>query len=96
MDWHRFANLFRNPIELGRKRFVAPGAARALVFMLISICGHFAARSSFETLYVGPTPPDISRKGSVLSEAGIAFETSLNSTNFSADYRDKGPRHEQY
>ena len=87
---------FGTPSNWGESASSRPARVRALVFMLISICGHFAARSSFETLYVGPTPPDISRKGSVLSEAGIAFETSLNSTNFSADYRDKGPRHEQY
>jgi flagellar M-ring protein FliF len=78
MDWRQFENLFRSLMGLGRKRLIALGAAGVFVFALISIGSYFASRSSFETLYVGLTPPDISRMGSVLSEAGIAFETSLD------------------
>ena len=75
---------------------IAPGAACAFDFALISIIGHFAARSSFETLHVGPIQPGIAHTNSVRSEAGTAFETSIDGTNSSADYRDKGSRHEQY
>jgi flagellar M-ring protein FliF len=80
MDWRQFENLFRSLKGLGRKRLIALGAAGVFVFALISIGSYFASRSSFETLYVGLTPPDISRMGSVLSQAGIAFEASLDGT----------------
>jgi len=59
---------------------MALGAAGIFVFALISIGSYFASRSSYETLYVGLTPPDISRMGSVLSQAGITFEASLDGT----------------
>jgi flagellar M-ring protein FliF len=82
---------------MDRHRFlIAPGAACAIVFAVISINGHFAARSSFETPYVGSIQSGIDRKYSGLSKAGIVFEASLDGTNLSADYRDKGPRHEQH
>jgi flagellar M-ring protein FliF len=78
MDWRQFENLFRSLKGLGRKRLIALGGAGVFVFALISIGSYFASSSSFETLYVGLTPPDVSRMGSVLSEAGIPFETSLD------------------
>ena len=80
MDWRQFENLFRSLKGLGRKRLMALGAAGVFVFALISIGSYFASRSSYETLYVGLTPPDISRMGSVLSQAGITFEASLDGT----------------
>jgi flagellar M-ring protein FliF len=80
MDWRQFENLYNSLKGLGRRRLIALGAAGVAVFALISIGSYFASRSSFETLYVGLTPPDISRMGTVLSEAGIQFETSLDST----------------
>src|SRR6185312_14557851 len=80
MDWRQFENLYNSLKGLGRRRLIALGTAGVVVFALISIGSYFASRSSFETLYVGLTPPDISRMGTALSEAGIQFETSLDST----------------
>ena len=63
MDWRQFQNLYSSLKGLGRQRLMALGAAGFLVFALISIGSYFASRSSFETLYVGLTPPDISSMG---------------------------------
>jgi flagellar M-ring protein FliF len=62
---------------------MALGAAGLTVFALITIGSYFASRSNFETLYVGLTPPDISRMGAALSEAGIQFESSIDGTKLS-------------
>lgn len=83
MDWRQFENLYQSLKGLGRQRLMALGAAGAFVFALITIGSYFASRSSYDTLYVGLTPSDISRMGSVLSEAGIAFETSIDGTKLS-------------
>jgi flagellar M-ring protein FliF len=88
MDWRQFENLYQSLKGLGRQRLIALGAAGVLVFALITIGSYFASRSNFETLYVGLTPPDISRMGSVLSEAGITFETSIDGTKLSVPVGD--------
>jgi flagellar M-ring protein FliF len=80
MDWRQFENLYRSLQGLGRTRLLALGAAGAFVFAVITIGSYYASRSSFETLYVGLTPPDISRMGAVLSEAGIPFDASSDGT----------------
>jgi flagellar M-ring protein FliF len=83
MDWRQFDNLYRSIKGLGRQRLIALGAAGAFVFALISVGSYFASRSSYETLYTGLTPPDISRMGTVLTEAGISFESSVDGTKLS-------------
>ena len=80
MDWRQFQNLYSSLRGLGRQRLMALGAAGFLVFALISIGSYFASRSSFETLYVGLTPPDISSMGRELAQAGIPFEASSDGT----------------
>ena len=80
MDWRQLENLYRSLQGLGRQRLIALGLAGVFVFALISIGSYFASRSSFEAMYVGLTPPDISRMVAVLAEAGISFETSLDGT----------------
>lgn len=80
MDWRQFQNLYSSLKGLGRQRLMALGAAGFLVFALISVGSYFASRSSFETLYVGLTPPDISSMGRELSQAGIPFEASSDGT----------------
>jgi flagellar M-ring protein FliF len=87
MDWRQFENLYQSLKGLGRQRLIALGAAGVLVFALITIGSYFASRSNFETLYVGLTPPDISRMGSALTEAGISFETSIDGTKLSVPRR---------
>lgn len=83
MDWRQLENLYRSLLGLGRRRLMALGIAGALVFGLITIGSYFASRSSYETLYVGLTPPDISRMGTELTEAGIPFESSMDGTKLS-------------
>ncbi|RUO98719.1 flagellar basal-body MS-ring/collar protein FliF [Hyphomicrobium sp.] len=84
MDWrNQLENLYRSILGLGRRRLTALGIAGVFVFALITIGSYFASRSSYETLYVGLTPPDISRIGTALSEAGIPFEASIDGTKLS-------------
>lgn len=83
MDWRQFENLYRSLLGLGRKRLMALGAAGAFVFALVALGSYFASRSNFETLYVGLTPPDVSRMGTALTEAGIPFESSMDGTKLS-------------
>jgi flagellar M-ring protein FliF len=83
MDWRQFENLYRSILGLGRRRLMALAAAGISVFALITIGSYFASRSNFETLYVGLTPPDISRMGAALGEAGIPFESSMDGTKLS-------------
>lgn len=80
MDWRQLENLISSLKALGQRRLIALGIAGFSVFALISVGSYFASRSNYETLYVGLTPPDISRMGQVLGEAGISFETSLDGT----------------
>ena len=90
MDWRQFQNLYNSLKGLGRQRLIALGAAGLLVFALISIGSYFASRSSYETLYVGLTPPDISSMGRVLSQAGIPFEASTDGTKLSVPIGQSG------
>jgi flagellar M-ring protein FliF len=83
MDWRQLDNLYRSLLGLGRRRLIALGGAGVFVFALITIGSYFASRSSFETLYVGLTPPDISRMGATLTDAGIPFESSMDGTKLS-------------
>lgn len=83
MDWRQLDNLYRSLLGLGRRRLIALGGAGVFVFVLITIGSYFASRSSFETLYVGLTPPDISRMGATLTDAGIPFESSMDGTKLS-------------
>jgi flagellar M-ring protein FliF len=84
MDWrNQLENLYRSILGLGRQKLMALGAAGVFVFALITIGSYFASRSSYETLYVGLTAPDISRIGTALSEAGIPFESSIDGTKLS-------------
>jgi len=80
MDWRQFQNLYSSLAGLGRQRLMALGAAGFLVFALISVGSYFASRSSYETLYVGLTPPDISSMGRELAQAGIPFDASSDGT----------------
>jgi flagellar M-ring protein FliF len=80
MDLRQFQNLYSSLKGLGRQRLMALGAAGILVFALISIGSYFASRSTYETLYVGLTPPDISSMGRELSQAGIPFQASSDGT----------------
>ncbi|MGO4684468.1 flagellar basal-body MS-ring/collar protein FliF [Hyphomicrobium sp. 2TAF46] len=88
MDWRQFENLIQSLKGLGRQRLIALGVAGAFVFALITIGSYFASRSAYDTLYVGLTPSDVSRMGTVLTEAGIAFETSTDGTKLSVPIGD--------
>jgi len=88
MDWRQFENLYQSLKGLGRQRLIALGVAGAFVFALITIGSYFASRSAYDTLYVGLTPSDVSRMGTVLTEAGIAFETSTDGTKLSVPVGD--------
>ena len=88
MDWRQVENLYQSLKGRGRQRLIALGIAGAFVFALITIGSYFASRSAYDTLYVGLTPSDVSRMGTVLTEAGIAFETSTDGTKLSVPVGD--------
>ena len=88
MDWRQFENLYQSLKSLGRQRLMALGGAGVFVFALITIGTYFASRSATDTLYVGLTPSDVSRMGTVLTEAGIPFETSTDGTKLSVPVGD--------
>ncbi len=88
MDWRQFENLYASLKGLGRQRLMALGGAGVFVFALITIGSYYASRSATDTLYVGLTPSDISRMGTALTEAGIAFETSTDGTKLSVPVGD--------
>lgn len=80
MDWGQFNRLSQNIKALGGSRIWALAVIGVLVFGFIFAASYLATRSGYETLYVGLTQQDISRMGSVLSDAGIPFETSVDGT----------------
>jgi len=80
MDWRQLSGVFSGLQALGKQRLIALAVAGAAVFGLITLGSFYGTRASFETLYVGLTPQDVSRMGAVLSEAGIPFEASQDGT----------------
>ncbi len=80
MDWRQLSGVISGLQALGKQRLIALAVAGPAVFGLITLGSFYGTRASFETLYVGLTPQDVSRMGAVLSEAGIPFEASQDGT----------------
>lgn len=73
-------NLGANLVGLGPRRLAALGIVGAIVFGAVAISSYLLGRSGLEVLYVGLEARDASRMAAVLSDAGIEFDVSADST----------------
>jgi flagellar M-ring protein FliF len=71
---------------LGMRRLVALGLAGITVFALVAVSGYYLSRPEREVLYSGLDPQDVTRIGSALEEAGIAFDVSVTGDAVLVDY----------
>ena len=79
----KFADLERIPtaiLALGGRRLTAFGLLLAVSLFLVLSGTYFLSIAEFETAYVGLAPPDATRIGRALNEAGIAFDVSSDGT----------------
>lgn len=79
-DWLEFGRVIGNLRALGTRRLALLGVAAVAVVGLILGGSYFVSRPDFETIYVGLSPAEVARIGSVLKEAGIGFDVSLDGT----------------
>lgn len=70
----QFERLWENVRALGTRRLAALAIIGLTVFSAIGLIGFYVSRPELETLYGGLGAQDISRIGSALGEAGIAFD----------------------
>lgn len=70
----QFERLWENVRALGTRRLAALAIIGLTVFSAIGTIGFYMSRPELETLYGGLSAQDISRIGSALGEAGIAFD----------------------
>lgn len=72
--------LWANLMELGARRLVALGVIGLVVFLGVGLGAYYLSRPAQETLYTGLEREDVSRIGSVLTDAGIPFDVSADGT----------------
>ena len=75
MNWNSLQNVLKSLGALGPQRIAAMAIAVVTAVGILAAASHFTGKTGFETLYVGLSQQDVSRMGSVLSGAGIAFES---------------------
>lgn len=72
--------LWANLMELGVRRLVALGVIGLVVFLGVGLGAYYLSRPAQETLYTGLEREDVSRIGSVLTDASIPFDVSADGT----------------
>lgn len=72
----QFERLFANLAALGVRRLALLGVAGLSIALLVGLIGYSLSRPSTELLYAGLEKQDVSRIGTALREAGIAFDVS--------------------
>ncbi len=65
---------------LGTRRLAALGFVGLAVFTAVGLGSYYLSRPVYETLYTGLNAQDISRIGTALTEAGIAFDVNSEGT----------------
>ncbi len=65
---------------LGTRRLAALGFVGLAVFAAVGLGSYYLSRPVYETLYTGLNAQDISRIGTALTEAGIAFDVNSEGT----------------
>jgi flagellar M-ring protein FliF len=73
-------------LNLGARRLAALVFIGVTVFTAVVFGSFYLSKPSYETLYVGITQEDAMRMGSVLREAGIAFDLSSDGTQILVPY----------
>lgn len=75
-----FKLLWQNLAGLGARRLTALGLVGLTLIGVITLGSYFIARSDYQPLYIGLSQTDSSRMAAILSEVGIPYETSPDST----------------
>jgi flagellar M-ring protein FliF len=65
---------------LGSRRLAALAGVGIAIIALVGFGSYYLSRPDLEVLYVGLTPPEVSRMGAVLQEAGVTFDVSAEAT----------------
>jgi flagellar M-ring protein FliF len=65
---------------LGPRRLAALASVGLAVFAIVGLGSYYLSRPDLEVLYVGLTPPEVARMGSVLREAGVPFDVNAEAT----------------
>ncbi len=65
---------------LGPRRLAALAGVGIAIFAIVGVGSYYLSRPDLEVLYVGLTPPEVSRMGAVLQEAGVTFDVSAEAT----------------
>lgn len=72
--------LWANLTALGPRRLAALAAVGIAIFAIVGFGSYYLSRPDLEVLYVGLTPPEVSRIGAVLHEAGVPFDVNAEAT----------------
>ncbi len=65
---------------LGPRRLAALASVGLAIVAIVGIGSYYLSRADLEVLYVGLTPPEVARMGSVLHEAGVTFDVNAEAT----------------
>ncbi len=77
MDWREnFSRLGANLAQLGYRRLAVLAVAGVLMIVAVAFSGYMLTRPSFEVLYTGLSPRDVSAMGAALGEARIRYDVS--------------------
>lgn len=72
--------LWNSLVGLGARRLAGLALIGVTVFTAVGVGSYYLSRPEMETLYIGLNAQDISRIGSALREAGIAFDVNSQGT----------------
>ena len=65
---------------LGPRRLAALASVGIAIFAIVGFGSYYLSRPDLEVLYVGLTPPEVARMGSVLRESGVTFDVNTDAT----------------
>jgi flagellar M-ring protein FliF len=65
---------------LGPQRLAALAGIGLAIFAIVGFGSYYLSRPDLEVLYVGLAPPEVSRMGGVLHEAGVTFDVNAEAT----------------
>ncbi|MGO9428803.1 flagellar basal-body MS-ring/collar protein FliF [Rhodoblastus sp.] len=80
--------LFSNLLALGPRRLALLAAIGLTVFALVGAAGYYLSRPTNDVLYSGLDKQDVSRIGSALKDAGVAFDISADGATVYVAFAD--------
>ena len=87
MNWQEQLERLRTSLlNLGARRLAALAFVGITVFAAVAIGSYYLSRPAYETLYVGISQEDALRMGAVLTEAGIPYDVSADSSQIMVPY----------